>query len=250
MGFFDIYNRFLKTSAVANWPDRLNARHEAIIASNKPLFDGARVLDLASHDGRWSFAALDAGAASVGGVEVRPELAAAANRNMAELGVSPDRYRFETGDMFAKKEVFREHFDLVLCLGFFYHTTRHVELLHLIRSTDAPTLILDTALCPLKPINGRFANFIYIGTEDIDFLSNGIEEFGVRGNKIIVAHPTESAVHFMLQHFGYTVQQVNWEALISRLGLITVKNQRMSAQNPVADYDRHERGTFLATLDN
>ena len=61
MEFFDKYSRFFDTSSVGNWPDRLNSRYRAIISANKSLFDGARVLDLASHDGRWSYAALDAG---------------------------------------------------------------------------------------------------------------------------------------------------------------------------------------------
>ena len=39
----------------------MNERYEALIAINKDIFDGARVLDLASHDGRYSFAALKTG---------------------------------------------------------------------------------------------------------------------------------------------------------------------------------------------
>ena len=32
----------------------MNERYEALFASNRDVFDGARVLDLASHDGRYS----------------------------------------------------------------------------------------------------------------------------------------------------------------------------------------------------
>ena len=49
----------------------MNERYEALFASNRDIFDGARVLDLATHDGRYSFAALKTGAAHVTGVEVR-----------------------------------------------------------------------------------------------------------------------------------------------------------------------------------
>lgn len=242
MAFFDKYSEFLDTSIVGNWPDRLNARYEAIIAANKPLFDGARVLDLASHDGRWSFAALDAGAASVCGVEARPELVAAANSHMESLGISPDRYRFVAGDMFEQKDVFKERFDVILCLGVFYHTTRHVELLHLIRSTNAPTLILDTSLCPL---NG---NFSYIGIESSEHPANGAETIGVQDGKILVAYPTVGTVQMMLEHFGYTVQEVNWQRVISHLGLTFEKEKGLSSENPIVDYCRRERSTFLATL--
>jgi hypothetical protein len=242
MGFFNKNSRFLNTGTVGNWPDRLNARYEAIIAANKPVFDGARVLDLASHDGRWTFAALDAGAAHVVGIEIRHELVATAIENMAALGVSRDRYRFEAVDVFECKEIFGERFDVVLCLGLFYHTARHVELLQLIRSTDARTLVLDTALLP----EDRALSIIL--TESVDRPSNGKDKIGVRDNMLLVAVPTSSAVQLMLRHFGYTVQPVDWQALIGRLGLTPNHDQKQSAQNPVVDYYRRERGTFVATL--
>lgn len=242
MGFFDEHSQFLDSSIVGNWGDRLNARYEAIVEANKSVFDGARVLDLASHDGRWSYAALDAGAAHVLGIEVRPELAASAARNMTALGVSPDRYRFEIGDLFERKEVFREPFDVVLCLGFLYHTTRHVELLQLIRSTNAPTVIIDTAVVPLK------GNFNYIGAEISDRPSNGRDAFSVRGDRMLFAVPTVGALQLMLQHYGYTVRQIDWAALISRLGLTADEDGRATPSNPVGDYYMQRRGTFVATL--
>ena len=242
MAFFDKYNHFLETSMVGNWPARLNARYEAIINANKLLFEGARVLDLASHDGRWSFAALDAGAASVVGIEVRPEMVANANQNMAKLGISSDRYQFVAGDLFEHKEIFQHKFDLVLCLGLFYHTARHVELLKLIHSTNTPTIIIDTAIVPL---NG---NFSYISAEPADKASNGNDDLGVINNKILIAVPTVGALVFMLQHFGYTVQQIDWDKLIKQLAITTHKDQPLTAQNPVGDYYLKRRGTFIATL--
>ena len=57
-GFFDQYPRFYETSETFAYPSRLNLRHEAIFAENTDIFEGRRVLDIASHGGRWSFAAL------------------------------------------------------------------------------------------------------------------------------------------------------------------------------------------------
>ena len=42
--------------------------------------------------------------------------------------------------------MFNEHYDVVLCLGFLYHTARHVELMELIRRTEAPVVISDTMI--------------------------------------------------------------------------------------------------------
>ena len=74
MGFFNVYSRFLETSQTGASLNRLNRRHEAIFGSFPEIYVGARVLDIASHDGRWSFAALKAGAAHVIGVEPREHL--------------------------------------------------------------------------------------------------------------------------------------------------------------------------------
>ncbi len=54
VGFFGKYPRFLETSGTASKPDRLNLRYEAMIQANCDILEGARVLDIASHDGRWS----------------------------------------------------------------------------------------------------------------------------------------------------------------------------------------------------
>ncbi|MDZ7733009.1 MAG: hypothetical protein U5R31_07715 [Acidimicrobiia bacterium] len=59
--FFDTFARFVDSSETGPWVERLNARYEALIHANRHLLDGARVLDLASHDGRFAFAALQAG---------------------------------------------------------------------------------------------------------------------------------------------------------------------------------------------
>jgi hypothetical protein len=69
--FAEEYPRFMEVSELVPKPERMNERYEALFESNRDIFDGARVLDLASHDGRYSFAALKAGAVHVTGVEVR-----------------------------------------------------------------------------------------------------------------------------------------------------------------------------------
>ena len=95
MHFFDKYSGLLKTSTTGVWRDRLVGRYEAIIERNRACFDGARVLDIASHDGRWSLAALDAGAQHVTGIEIRESLVAKSHENMEAEGVAVnDLYTF------------------------------------------------------------------------------------------------------------------------------------------------------------
>src|SRR5579863_7632854 len=81
-GFFDSYPRFFSTSDTAAAPDRLNQRYRALIQSNAGIISGRRVLDIASHDGRWSLAAHKASAEHVLGIEARQHLVDAARDNM------------------------------------------------------------------------------------------------------------------------------------------------------------------------
>lgn len=76
-GFFDRFPEFYDSGNATPADSiraRLNARYEAIIENNLRLIRGKRILDLGSHDGSWSFAAIEAGANHVLGVEPRPEL--------------------------------------------------------------------------------------------------------------------------------------------------------------------------------
>ena len=241
-GFFAKYPQFFSSSPVGNWPLRLNARYEAIIEQNRKAFNGARVLDIASHDGRWSFAALEAGASHATGIEVRPELLAAAEKNMDALAVGRDRYRFEIGDVFERSDVFKRGYDIVMCLGFLYHTARHEELFDLIRRTQAKLVIIDTGISKLE------GNFLEIRQDVVDHPAMGHSDTGVVGGKILVGRPTKGAVCMMLSHFGYEVTIVDWADLIKRTGAKVAMGKPIGANNPLKDYANGTRTTFKATL--
>ena len=81
--FFDEYPRFIQTSETTHNAKLLNARYEGLIMANADIIRGATVLDLASHDGRWSFAALKNGASFVYGIEWKPRLVRKSNENFA-----------------------------------------------------------------------------------------------------------------------------------------------------------------------
>ena len=119
-GFFDEYPSFFHTSATAAFPNRLNERYRACIEWNRPIISGKRVVDIASHDGRWSFAAIKAGASHVVGLEARDHLVKAAQSNLREYGVSENSFRFVLGDAFETIDrIEPRSVDTVLCLGFF-----------------------------------------------------------------------------------------------------------------------------------
>ena len=124
-GFFDDYNIFQNSSGVGNDINRLNTRYKAIIESNAEIIAQNRILDLASHDGRWSFAAIKNDAKHVLGIEGRQHLVDKANQIFNNLEVNKNQFEFRRGLIPQDLQSIKENFDVVLCLGFFYHTVEH-----------------------------------------------------------------------------------------------------------------------------
>ena len=143
--FFDSFPRFYETTQTRSAQGRLNLRYEAIFAQNADIFEGARVLDIASHDGRWSLAALHAGAAEVIGIEARDDLVESARESLDRLAPPGKKYEFRAGDVFQVLAEETFDVDVVLCLGFLYHTLRYNELMRRIRDLDPRYLVVDTA---------------------------------------------------------------------------------------------------------
>src|SRR3954451_3191075 len=227
-GFFEDYPRFFETSETSSFPWRLHLRHEAIFTEYADLFPGARVLDIASHDGRWSLAALQAGAASVVGVEARPELVANATANLAAYDLA-ERAEFVAGDVFEVLERDRPAVDVVLCLGFLYHTLRHTELLTRIRQTGARHVVIDTELHRSPEAVVRLAD------EHVEREGNAVADAFSYGDTVLTGRPTLAALELIARTQGYAVERLSdWDGLLR--------------DNPDADQVRDYRIGRRATL--
>ena len=136
--FFDLHSRFFETSVVGTKSgqgksQRLYRRYEAIIRYPYEIYRDNSVLDIGSHDARWSIAALDAGAKFVIGVEPRQSLVHKAIEN-AELYGYPDKVNFLPEDIFRLLPSFKPgQFAVVLCLRIFYHIMDHYRLMRSLR---------------------------------------------------------------------------------------------------------------------
>ena len=86
---------------------RLRARTRHIIDANRDAIEGARVLDIAANNGRWSYAAIAAGARSVVSIEGRQERIEDAHRFFDQLGVR-DSIETHQGDMYEFLRDFRD----------------------------------------------------------------------------------------------------------------------------------------------
>ena len=224
--FGDDYPRFIELSDLTPKPqplysrerhrgaieqrNRMNERYEAMLASNRDILDGARVLDLASHDGRYSFAALKAGAAHVTGVEVRQSLVDRAQEAFAFYDQDPETYRFVCGDVF--EVLARERFDVdvVLCFGYLYHTYRHTELMYRLHNLAPRHLIIDTMVT--RATQPTLKLFREEDAEDIRSAAQDAYSVG----QVLVLRPSVPALQKLLGAYGFEIESLyDWKSRLA-----------------------------------
>ncbi len=209
--FFDDYPLFYGTSKTAASEGRLNLRYEAIFEQNRDLFAGARVLDIASHDGRWSLAALACGAESVIGIEARPELCEQAAESLATYGYRADRARFVNGDVHEVLATADFDVDVVLCLGFLYHTLRYNELMHGIRRANPSHLIIDTQAQNMN----RPQPLVRLRDEKDNFQGNAVPDSLSHGASVLTGRPNLAAINVLLGCYGFRTERLSdWPGIL------------------------------------
>lgn len=227
--FFDDYPLFFETSKTVASGNRLNLRHVAMIEANRDILAGARVLDLASHDGRWSFAALHAGAAHVTGVEARRPLVDNAYKTFAEYGVESGTYDFVCGDMFEVLAHQEFDVDVVLCLGFLYHTLRYPELLKAVRKLDPRHCVIDTKVIVSDEPE------VQLRVNNTGRQSHAAADDYSYGTKALAGWPSIPAVHLMMDMYDFDLESTyDWSTLIG---------QHPEAVGSLHDYKRGNRFT-------
>ena len=229
--FCDLYPRFLETTETVPSRSRLNARWRAIIDWNQAILTGRRIVDFGCHDGRWSFAALKVGAIHVIGIEARAHLVQKAEQNLQHYGVSTDAYRFITADAIeASRSIEARSIDVILCLGFFYHTLEHMRLLLEARRLGAEYVIVDTAISPSsEPI-------IALAFEAVDDTRNSVDYGWTGTGKALIGAPSKSGLVAMLEYAGYNVEFFDWQ------------NNKVDDWTDLPDYAQHLRVTVRARL--
>jgi SAM-dependent methyltransferase len=179
--------------------ERLNNRHRLLIDPFVPQIMGSRVLDLACHDGRWSYALAAAGADEVLGIEARQEL-------IDSFANFPDtdfksRVTLRCDDIFAALEDLAargETFNVVAVFGIFYHIMDHYRLLNLIRRLQPKIILIDS-------------EFIMVDNAMIQVLTEKTDDplHAAPGHKhqarIAVGVPTPRATEFMAETLDYEV---------------------------------------------
>lgn len=206
-GFFDFVTT-LPNYAEKNLPAaRMNKRHRFIIDPFRDEIAGARVLDLAAHDGRWAYAFAGAGAASVLGIEGRQDLI-----DMYAAFPETDfkgRVTLRQGDIFAGMEAeiaAGNSFDVIGVLGIYYHIMDHFRLLQLARRLNPKLVIIDGAFIK------RDGMAIQLLFERTDKVLNAIPQREGQ-ERALKGVPTFRAMEAMAEAAGFALTWCDWASL-------------------------------------
>lgn len=211
---FDQYQQWL-SSGNKNDLARLNHRWGVIINRNIDLLEDKTVLDIASHDGRWSWAALNAGAKEVIGIEARQDLVLQAKVHFENFPEYKHKCDFRIGDIHKViHELPDNQFDTIMLNGFLYHSPHHAYLLDHISRITRHALIIDTAV-----VNSDSPLCLY---REEKTEGPGVKSFSMAytpdGSQAIVATPSREFLQLLLGHYGfqytYCDQSINsWHSI-------------------------------------
>ncbi len=207
MGFFDFLVSHPRYSANAADIARLNQRRTFLIEPFRSEIAGAKVLDIAAHDGRWSYALAEAGAADVHGIEPRTDL-------IADYASFPEtdykgRVRLDEGDLYdalpflAAKGV---TYDIVALFGIYYHVMDHFWILRQIQRLQPRLILIDSEF-----MKGE-SPFIQLSKERTDKHLNAAPQ--IEGQEVAIkGTPSSVAMERMAEALNYRVHWLDWDRL-------------------------------------
>lgn len=183
--------------------ERLNWRYAHIVEPLRAEISGARILDLGSHDGRWPLAYADAGAKEVIGIEGRASLV---EKFGSYPGKNKDRIDIRVGDFVTEMDKLiaeGETFDIVSCLGVYYHTTHHYRIMCQMAALRPRLIILDSEfLRTQEPV-------IRITKENPASDLNTIQQFPGQ-DRTPIGIASMPALRVMVSSVGYSARKVEW----------------------------------------
>ncbi|MFD1882939.1 class I SAM-dependent methyltransferase [Paracoccus pacificus] len=204
MGFFDFLGALGYSDADVQ---RMNRRRRFILKPFKKDIEGARVLDLGAHDGRWAYALAAAGATEVVAIEARPELVAA----YADFPESDwkGRVTLRQGDLYDGLDGLErdgERFDVVALYGIYYHVMDHFRLLRQATALGAKLIIIDSEFITAEN------PMIQLVRERTDNDLNAAPQ--AEGQETaIIGIPSTAAMERMADALGLGCEWVNWDEL-------------------------------------
>lgn len=227
--FFDVYPRFYNTSLTGSDAEWNNRRYRVLIDGCLDVIDGKRIVDFGSHDGRWAFAALKAGAAHVTCVEPGKILAASTFDNFGEYGIDEAAYEVvQTGAMeYVEKATASA--DTAFLFGMLTLISEQPAFFGHLKRLGVKNLVIDTHIIP-----GETRLLLELFRAQLQDGNAVISEKTQADGWMVGATSSLPALEMMLRHYGWAPQALDWS--------------EMQKHPDMNDYSVGRRVSFLAKL--
>jgi len=156
---------------------------------------GKRVLDIGCNAGFWPLQAIESGCDFVLGIDGRQMHIDQSNFVFKANDINVDRYKFIVGNVFDLNLQELGHFDIVMCLGFFHHVSKQMQLLEKIAQVNSDIFLLETRVSRIP------GSFMMLLQESTDYHVNALDYS-------LTMLPTKQAVIDMVRQFGYTAKML------------------------------------------
>jgi SAM-dependent methyltransferase len=222
-----------KRWAVPYHSECLNGRIDILLDSNRQLLQNKFILDVGSHTGIFSWAALQLGAKFVHGIDVEKRTVNRCQSLFLNEDISPSRYKFETENIIHFLErLDKKSFDTVFCFGILYYMTEPLRLLKLMARAAKESILIDTFTASYSAIQGKDSPRTYpCLTNQILSLPLMIscptqsekkdyklpESFLYKGRNLsLISLPTQAMLELWFESLGLRWEQLEWSSYITR----------------------------------
>lgn len=207
--FFDAYPRFYHTSLTGSDAEWNNRRHRVLIDGCLDLIVGQRIIDFGSHDGRWAFAALKAGAKHVTCVEPGKVLAASTFENFKEYGVDPSTFSVaQTGAVEYVETATTGSADTAFLFGMLTLISEQPAFFGHLKKLGVRNLIIDTHI-----IAGETRPLLELFRAQVQDGNAIVSEKTQADGWMVGATSSLTALTMMLEHYGWKAQMLEWSDL-------------------------------------
>lgn len=158
---------------------------------------GKKILDIGCNAGFLALEMINAGCDYIVGIDGRQSHIDKANFVFEVKDIDESRYKFYCDNVYDIDFKILGEFDIVICLGFFHHVNKHIELLEKISEVNSDLFLLETR------VNRIPGNFVHI-LDDVDanHYANSI-------NYSLTMFPSKKAVLSMVKMFKYKSLIIN-----------------------------------------